>query len=487
MWLQCPLVKSPLPLKRYMDEAALLAIKRLKENPQFQEWVHAKPEADVGTARATREKALSMFLETDKRAEEIANIVTQLHDALNGRMRVVVQNRMAYIRSAKMYAAIASQEISEGAENAKKEADGVKAQWDDAGKSFGEFIEAFKKSVKLIGRSSRKIMKLMYEAREMRELPKNPGFQAYQQILERTNLAELLGYFDDVMGSKEDPGALPQSKAADESRKMMLRNLIEAVQEEDRLGKIDALLKQFPIPEEVEVPTLECAADAKQIGANLELGDELSEDSVRRLGCTKYDITTRREPSETVAPGHWAKWGKTSPKMSESLHKALSPNNKGQWSCMRLIGDPRRMQDSYECTLVDPYLGFVAFKGSTRLVSSSGVKRHENDTKKHQTCIAFHRLKDRPAQTRKICCPTFATKCEETAKLCDEVYDKAKAGSIRQAKTRQCARAKEDCKRTQGASVCDNEYEDCLIRVSWTKDVTKKYEKSKDFDRFRLG
>ena len=155
----------------------------------------------------------------------------------------------------------------------------------------------------------------------------------------------------------------------------------------------------------------------------------------------------------------WKKWGSSAASgMSKSLRAALLPRKGGaEWSCMRITGQAQKMQRSYECTLQDNGpggLGFIGFKGTSRLVPAKGKK----------TCVRWARTKKLGSSKKRVCCPTFESKCDEK---CQKSYNNVTANELYLATRQACDTKFQACTGEvpthETTLKCQENRQDCLL------------------------
>merc|ERR1712166_1508403 len=318
------------------------------------------------------------------------------------------------------------------------------------------------------------------------------------------------GYNDDMLGGRysddsigaERVGLLPVKTMEDTDRDDWMQFLVKLTKQGEQIMQQSDLLTSFPIPAQMDISVLKGVPGTKVCKHSVDKG-QVCKVFIELYG--KYTVGTKTEPTNTFPL--WKKWGANSDNKPEALRKALTPTEGGaQWSCQRVTGDSKKMQSSYECTLLDygpNGLGFVGFKGSTRLIPTGGNGK--------KTCVRWSRTKEMVAPTRVICCPKFDTKCPKTSECGDESYDRKKAAALYEARKIACdhkfpcARYKTEkssrtkCEKSSGIvksqtvksliadghkrnpgesekakhdrSECVEKHTDCLTLVNWSKDV----------------
>merc|ERR1712166_1294878 len=97
----CPIYKPPkkgkgIQLVRTIDPRVTRAIRELKENPDFQEWVRQKPMDDMRTSRMVQKEAFRMYRGANERAKVVTNNFKQVVNAMFSRAKGLVNNKLAY-------------------------------------------------------------------------------------------------------------------------------------------------------------------------------------------------------------------------------------------------------------------------------------------------------------------------------------------------------------------------------------------------------
>merc|ERR1740117_114712 len=515
----CPIYKPPkkgkgIQLVRTIDPRVTRAIRELKENPDFQEWVRQKPMDDMRTSRMVQKEAFRMYRGANERAKVVTNNFKQVVNAMFSRAKGLVNNKLAYGQA---LTAFRNKIRKDTFAEVNKVLRIVNDAFRIKGFSTKQIFKVFKRSMGAI----RRIYQMIKKVAEMRGLRLNKGFKFYRSAIAATLRAELGGYNDDMLGGRysddsigaERVGLLPVKTMEDTDRDDWMKFLVKLTKQGEQIMQQSDLLTSFPIPAQMDISVLKGVPGTKVCKHSVDKG-QVCKVFIELYG--KYTVGTKTEPTNTFPL--WKKWGANSDNKPEALRKALTPTEGGaQWSCQRVTGDSKKMQSSYECTLLDygpNGLGFVGFKGSTRLIPTGGNGK--------KTCVRWSRTKEMVAPTRVICCPKFDTKCPKISK-CGQSYDRKKAAALYEARKKTCdfkfpcARYKtEKSSRTKSEkssgivksqtvknliadghkrnpgesekakhdrSECVEKHTDCLTLVNWSKDVVNtkiKHGKTKE-------
>jgi len=470
----CALYKEPkqkknqLKLKRTMDQRVAQAVQALKSDPEFKKWVQKKPMDDLRTAKLLRNQVFRKYRAANKRTKEVTQNYQEMETAMFGRARGLVSNRMSFSNAMSQFAL-------------------------DSNKAWGKSVSDYRKGISVIGTTSpSKLLKFVKETArntaklglrirstlEIKNLPGNTGFQIYRASIENQILAELSSFKDDMAGNHTSgrQGVRPLKIKQETVRDQWMKLLVNMTLQEGTVMRNLDLLGTFPIPDQVDVSKLVCVNSTRMCKHPVEVGQVCK---VFSGFCGKYTVGIVKESAKGST--HWKKWGANSPDKPKALRKALTPTEGGaQWSCQRVTGDSKKMQSSYECTLLDygaNGLGFVGFKGSTRLIPTEGKK----------TCVRWSRTKDKVLPKMKVCCPEF--KCKPSSG-CGKAYNKALAETLYTAKTKKCHKdllsnpkkpETSKCLDKMTRSKCAEKMEDCLSALEFGRDIAKKNYETRNF------
>merc|ERR1712166_109569 len=468
----CALYKEPkqkknqLKLKRTMDQRVAQAVQALKSDPEFKKWVQKKPMDDLRTAKLLRNQVFRKYRAANKRTKEVTQNYQEMETAMFGRARGLVSNRMSFSNAMSQFAL-------------------------DSNKAWGKSVSDYRKGISVIGTTSpSKLLKFVKDTArntaklglrirstlEIKNLPGNTGFQIYRASIENQFLAEFSSFKDDMAGNHTSgrQGVRPLKIKQETVRDQWMKLLVNMTLQEGKVMRNLDLLGTFPIPDQVDISKLVCVNSTRMCKHPVEVGQVCK---VFSGFCGKYTVGIVKESAKGST--HWKKWGANSPDKPKALRKALTPTEGGaQWSCQRVTGDSKKMQSSYECTLLDygaNGLGFVGFKGSTRLIPTEGKK----------TCVRWSRTKDKVLPKMKVCCPEF--ECKEG---CGTAYNRALAETLYTAKTKKCHKdllsnpkkpETSKCLDKMTRSKCAEKMEDCLSALEFGRDIAKKNYETRNF------
>merc|ERR1712166_830481 len=401
-----------------------------------------------------------------KRTKEVTQNYQEMETAMFGRARGLVSNRMSFSNAMSQFAL-------------------------DSNKAWGKSVSDYRKGISVLGTTSpSKLLKFVKDTArntaklglrirstlEIKNLPGNTGFQIYRASIENQFLAEFSSFEDDMAGNHTSgrQGVRPLKMKQETVRDQWMKLLVNMTLQEGKVMRNLDLLGTFPIPDQVDVSKLVCVNSTRMCKHPVEVGQVCK---VFSGFCGKYTVGIVKESAKGST--HWKKWGANSPDKPKALRKALTPTEGGaQWSCQRVTGDSKKMQSSYECTLLDygaNGLGFVGFKGSTRLIPTEGNK----------TCVRWSRTKDKVLPKMKVCCPEF--KCKEG---CGKAYNRALAETLYTAKTKKCHKdllsnpkkpETSKCLDKMTRSKCAEKMEDCLSALEFGRDIAKKNYETRNF------
>merc|ERR1712166_1721005 len=402
-----------------------------------------------------------------KRTKEVTQNYQEMETAMFGRARGLVSNRMSFSNAMSQFAL-------------------------DSNKAWGKSVSDYRKGISVLGTTSpSKLLKFVKDTArntaklglrirstlEIKNLPGNAGFQIYRASIENQFLAELSSFEDDMAGNHTSgrQGVRPLKIKQETVRDQWMKLLVNMTLQEGKVMRNLDLLGTFPIPDQVDVSKLVCVNSTRMCKHPVEVGQVCK---VFSGFCGKYTVGIVKESAKGST--HWKKWGANSPDKPKALRKALTPTEGGaQWSCQRVTGDSKKMQSSYECTLLDygaNGLGFVGFKGSTRLIPTEGKK----------TCVRWSRTKDKVLPKMKVCCPKF--ECNEG---CGRAYNKAVAETLYTAKTKKCHKdllsnpkkpETSKCRGKMTRSKCAEKMEGCLSALEFGRDIATKNYATRDFE-----
>jgi len=517
-------------LERAMDPRAIAAIAALKNHPEFKAWADAKPQEDVREAMAMRKMSFEVFEVFNKRAILVDSMADTTKNAMEGKMRELVGNRLAYDQALAEYYRLIRSQLS-------KISDDFQVDWMDMRDTASqvtqtkEVLTVFKligSFLKLVFKSIKSVSKLLASAYSIRNLRNNAAFATFKEYVVRQVSAELWGYIEDYTGGVDGrPGALPRAFKMKSVRRIMMENLIQISAKERHIMKIRDAKMTFPIPDTIDVSRLVCPSKGEPICANATKASAPCK--LLSSLCAEYMVVVEKEQARQAVPEIWKTSSMSSEDMSASLRAALLPHGKfslkkglhaGEWSCLRKLASEKEIQNSYECTLFDAgshclnplkhpgcfdpestdyskcCLGFLGFKEAYRLAPSSTEK----------TCVSKSRTKTVTTR-KKICCPKFQTKCAE--EKCSTHYNQEGANVLYSQKREKCEEKKTDCQEQEpevarsqvtGRTPCEDKYDDCVTAIVWNKDTrlhsivnkhtdvtalleAKKARKSKTIDR----
>merc|ERR1712166_1027499 len=359
----CALYKEPkqkknqLKLKRTMDQRVAQAVQALKSNPEFKKWVQKKPMDDLRTAKLLRNQVFRKYRAADKRTKEVTQNYQEMETAMFGRARGLVSNRMSFSNAMSQFALDSNKAWGKSVSDYQKSISGQK-----------KLTTSPSKLLKFVKKMAKVTAKLGLQIRgglEIKNLPGNAGFQIYRASIENQFLAELSSFEDDMAGNHTSgrQGVRPLKIKQETVRDQWMKLLVNMTLQEGKVMRNLDLLGTFPIPDQVDVSKLVCVNSTRMCKHPVEVGQVCK---VFSGFCGKYTVGIVKESAKGST--HWKKWGANSPDKPKALRKALTPTEGGaQWSCQRVTGDSKKMQSSYECTLLDygaNGLGFVGFKGS---------------------------------------------------------------------------------------------------------------------------
>ena len=112
----------------------------------------------------------------------------------------------------------------------------------------------------MIKTAVQEVSELISKLSSMRNLGRNRGFKMYRAIIGNALWAELMSYFDDMLGGKYETGeprvgVLIVKKKYEILRNLQLKLLTDLTAVESKLMSIGSLHQEFPIPDEVATST----------------------------------------------------------------------------------------------------------------------------------------------------------------------------------------------------------------------------------------